>query len=212
MTSEQIFGLAGALLIAAVVAPLAKIFWDLLFQKQSRLRGVLTINAYRTPTQMRQLLKPEGTKGWVSPYLELREWAGICSFAEMSLTNASNKRINNISLMISMMGGGFYQVEDGNTEAIQNGRKIEAGDLQPGHTVKIRLWSKWDWSASYMSSIKRDFVVSADELDKVRFKYPAPEYLGRSFALLPRWIIYISAILVWLSIMIALSGISIRFK
>jgi hypothetical protein len=209
VTSDQMFALGGTLLAAAIVAPLAKIFWDWLFQKRSKLSGILELHRFQPSTRLVEFLKPVGRD--YDLHSEMLEWQRIRSFAEMTLTNTSKKKISGISVVVEMIGTGFFQVADGKTETLTR-KKIEAGDLQPGHSVVIRFWSYWDWSADYLSSIKRTFIVSADELHGNQFKYPAPKYLARSFALFPRWIIYVSGALVWFALIIIVNGINIKLN
>jgi hypothetical protein len=106
VTRDQMFALGGTLLVAAIVAPLAKIFWDWLFEKRSKLSGTLEFHRFQPSTRLAEFLTPVGSDYDV--HMEMLQWRGIQSFAEMTLTNMSKKKIKGISIIVQMLGGVFF--------------------------------------------------------------------------------------------------------
>jgi hypothetical protein len=214
VTREQILWLAVTLLVAAIVAPLAKIFWDFIFQKKSNLIAILQIHSFRPSQRLKELLTPgSGPASWQGPNREKREWQNIQCFSAMTFKNRSRKRINGITVMlVDTFDNVFYQVDQAETGKIEKEEKINVGDLQPNHSITILFWSQHDWSAHpYLKGLKKKFVVSADELDKVTIKMPMPGYLSNSNWLVPSWIVNVSLFLVWFALMLAGSAIQIKF-
>jgi hypothetical protein len=73
----------------------------------------------------------------------------------------------------------FYQMDE--TEdliKVTKGQPIAVGDIQPGHSRVMHLWSRADRADFHFDKAKKWLHVSADELDVVRFRFPMPTYLS----------------------------------
>jgi hypothetical protein len=69
------------------------------------------------------------------------------------------------------------QIDDGSELFGPTEKKIVLGDLQPGKTTTLHIWTPFayvDWDRSRLPIL---FDVAADEFDKFTLKFPFPGYL-----------------------------------
>jgi hypothetical protein len=97
---------------------------------------------------------------------------------KLTLHNPSKKKLNAVTVILTeYVREALYQIEDepelhGPTE-----KKINLGDLQPGKSRKVHIWTPFafvDWHRTRLPIL---FEVTADELDKFTLQFPFPGYL-----------------------------------
>ena len=172
-------------IIVVILAPLAATIIGLMvkhwyFDAQRRL--IVTVLIWRSK-QSRFLLKvlEEQVQGGLS--IQNDRWmpafgmARAASYIEIEVKNASKKRIDGITIVPSEMGRDVrFQIEDGEElNATEDGKKIELGNLQPQHCVKLHMWSGYDVGVR-ITDLKKLLRVSADEIDRVSLRFPLPPY------------------------------------
>lgn len=121
------------------------------------------------------------------------------SYIEIEIKNTSKKRIDGITLVLSETGNDIcYQVEeDDNLLSVEQGQKIELGNLQPDHCLNLHVWCGYDVGRRG-TELKKILRVSADEIDRVQFRYPLPDYQKYRYVMRMLNIIWIISLIVGL--------------
>jgi hypothetical protein len=177
--SDTLWAAVIAAVAAVFLAPLAKwLIWDRVY------RLVVDVEIYKTKTEpfVEQFLKAEAAK--LRPDYETADRLEKNSFYEnyirLTIQNTSRKKIAGISLLMSNPPPwGWAQVDEGTPIKVTEA-KIPIGELQPHHKSLVQIWSSEPLRGSWME-LKERFRISADELDRVRIRYPMPEYLKQIY-------------------------------
>jgi hypothetical protein len=192
-----IWGALITLVGTAILAPLVSRLLAFYFEHRARLRVEVRLAAWRQP----EFLKEEINK-WLSQELAAEmDWTlrasrlrpftvmeSIDSFARMTFFNSSKRRIDGITLMVEDSRG-VYQIGDSKeTRTFERSTKIEIGSLQPRHRIKVTLWLASNVAESLYVDLNKLFLVSADELHGVYFKFIVAEHVRQKYSLIPRWV------------------------
>lgn len=196
-----------------MAVPLVNRLWQWVFEKRARLTATIFLNEFMTTTKLVGVLDAAArlkVQESTEEYGRLKELEKTRTYEKIVLKNASRKRLNNVS--ISQPMGGFYQLGDGETQSYEGGEKINLGDLQPRHDVTVHFWQRSANFVNYISRLKSDIKISADELDRVSFKFPQIEYMQHSYVLIPNWVVYICGTLVFIAWMLFASTLKQPIK
>jgi hypothetical protein len=161
-----------ALFGAAIIVPLVKKFY---FDPRSRLR-VVTVWRTRTCEVLKQAVREmRNLPNWD----ELADIVNGKGYTMLTITNTSKKKISGVSVFVSDVGFDvFCQIDDdGELIKVKRGKPNVVGDIQPGHSRVMHVWSLMDMTDSNFASIKNLLQVSADERDSVSVRFPMPSYI-----------------------------------
>ena len=175
------------LLGSVILAPLVGRLMSWIFERRAQLRMTVEFNDFEEAKFIKKFFD---SVEWDNPRKkELKKWEYVQTLAILTFHNPSKKRLNRVSVIVTkFLREGFVQVDDGETEPANQGKLITVGDLQPGHSATLKLWSNYTWT-DFSPMVLRDlFKVSADELDRVFISYPAPKYVVERYSLVPKWI------------------------
>ncbi len=197
---------------SVILAPLANRLLTRIFEHRASLRVVMRLSEYRQPEflsaeierQLEEEIRSSEKFDPDNPKRALRRMASMETLAELKFTNGSKRKIDGITVMIDY-GSGFHQLENNKEmKAFERDTKIEVGDLQPRHDTTLYIWLNRRVAGEAWVDARKLFLVSANEIDKVHFRYPAPAYLARMFTLIPRWVSRTWWVSVWAIVVIGL--------
>jgi hypothetical protein len=207
----------------AILAPLLKLLiWD----RVHRLLVDVEIHEMKTDPSIEQFLKAEANR-LRSPGIdeiaerlqsqgnrEIREkleadrktadtfdkYSYCKCYIRLTIQNTSRKKVAGISLLMSNPPSlwGWAQVDEGPPIKV-TAAKIPIGDLQPHHKSVVQIWSSEQLGGW---TLKKTFRISADEIDRVRMRFPMPGYLKvvyqKRFLLMVAyvWIVFILILII----------------
>jgi hypothetical protein len=182
-------------LAASVLAPLLALalkHWY--FDAQKRLRVTVRVWRSKQSSAVQGVLKAEFERLWEVTNDENRKrretidvLQNTDSYVEIDIHNKSRKRIEAISAVLADVGFGIaYQIDEGQTVKTKKNQRIEIGNLQPGHGIKVHLWCYTDYSHVGFD-INKTLTISADEVDRITYRSPAPGYLAHRYHMRAIW-------------------------
>jgi hypothetical protein len=166
-------------------------------ERRARLTASITIHGAKQSSAISNILAERRAKlDMLERVREHNLWAleKPKSYIRLEIQNTGKKRIEHITVTTAdALDRDFYQVEEGETKFIENeaeaDRRIAIGDLQPHQKSVVHFWSGGDLTdRSYRYGIKNWFLISADEIDRVYFRYPVPRLVTDRFSLIPKWL------------------------
>jgi hypothetical protein len=175
MTPNHIYLAIIAALITVIVGPaIKKYFFD------PRMRVFAEVRAWRAKTKnlvakkIAEAVRPSDTEEWRILNIALED----SSYVELKLTNGSTRKLTSVSVIPRGFFTGTYQIENSDhLLKIERDVVIQIGDIIPKHERTIHFWLMTNVTDYPYTSLKKAFEVSADEIDSVRIKLPAPGYL-----------------------------------
>jgi hypothetical protein len=176
--SDPILAALITLFGAAFLAPLVNRVIVVMSEKRAQLRVNFSVQDFEIPNNLRALVEKhvhqlEKDNRAIEP---LKWFNYVETVWLLEITNTSKKKINGVTITANV-GTGFYEAEnEADLRQFENKKLITIGDIQPGHSKTLRIWSNINQSSFYYSELKDSFhVVSADELDRIIYKYPIPD-------------------------------------
>jgi hypothetical protein len=122
-------------------------------------------------------------------------------YMKLTLHNPSKKKLNAVTVILTEhLREALYQIED---EPELHGpieKKINLGDLQPGKSRTVHIWTSFafvDWHRTRLPIL---FEVSADEFDKLTLKFPFPGYLKSLLLWRLSWYVALVSIIITVAI------------
>ena len=190
MNNAVIYAAILTALATAVLAPIANRLLARLAESRARLRADVIIQEYNQPQCIMKVIQEKADAlEWTDPERDkMRGLARLSGNLQLKLTNTSKRRINNITVL-SNLPLSWYQLE-GSEELhpLKENQKVDIGDLQPHHAYTLNCWSAVDLTVAHISRLKTGFMISADEIDRVYYRFPAPTYLAKMFTISPGWV------------------------
>jgi len=99
-------------------------------------------------------------------------------YMKLTLHNPSKKKLNAVTVVLTeYLREPLYQIEDESELHGPTERKINLGDLQPGKSRTVHIWTPFAFVDWYRTRLPILFEVTADEFDKFTLKFPFPGYL-----------------------------------
>ncbi len=165
----------GVLSAALVVPAFKKWYFDI----EHKLVVKARYWKYETSKLVKNVLKEESQRAYrdkrdASPYYFMPD---VASYLEFEIQNPSRKLIENVSLRYNDILPIWYQLEESeNLKECKKDEKILIGDIQPGHTYRLHIWSRGIQTEA-SPEIGETFHVSANKIDKVAYVFPIPKYI-----------------------------------
>jgi hypothetical protein len=161
-------------IVVAILAPLLKsLIWD----RTYRLTVDLESHDTKTDPVTQQFLDKEIKKLEFGSDEKEQMWGQsyVKTYIRLTIQNTSRKKIGGISLLMADIPAfwGWAQIDEGPPVKLTKD-KISIGELQPHHKSVVQIWSS-DRIGGW--NLKKRFRISADEIDRVRMRFPMPEYL-----------------------------------
>jgi hypothetical protein len=99
-------------------------------------------------------------------------------YMKLTLHNPSKKKLNAVTVVLTeYLREALYQIEDESELHGPTERKINLGDLQPGKSRTVHIWTPFAFVHWHRTRLPILFEVTADELDKFTLQFPFPGYL-----------------------------------
>ena len=180
-TLWTVLGVIGTALIGAVVARLVA----LIFEWRSRLIVRVTANQ---SFQMRSLFEEVGQLGEAAS-LETRKLLTVYgkyhqifsseNYLRMVVRNNSNKKLSGLTFCSHSPAAGWLQINDGELIEIKSDVPFSLGELQPRREITLHLLAGSLFFGHTIKDLKQTLTFSADELGRVAYKFPLPDYQRR---------------------------------
>jgi hypothetical protein len=193
MSPQVILGVIGLVVVAIASPWIRKRFFD----AAHKLRVTIEVSPCLERGVLVTLLKEERKKAAKEAALnkevavdEVFYLDRVRSYITVTIRNTGNKKVDGVVLRIVSVFGAFdkgqYQLDDDNaTQKVQKDGIIQIGDLRPQDQRLLHFWSE-DRPLMGVSDLKKRFVVSADQLDLLSYRFPLPSYI------LNRWEVYVA--------------------
>jgi len=180
-TVWTILGIIGTTILTAVVGKLVSVA----FERSANLIVTVAVNqAFKSP-----LLASE-VREWRKKSMSREEWNnepfGIFDkyndyfksevYVRLEVKNNSNKKLTGFSFSVHSISSGLMQIGESELIELTKNVPVTLGDLQPKRELVIHVLANSIWAHS-IAQIKEAFVFSADELGRVKYKFPMPFYL-----------------------------------
>lgn len=169
-------------MITAVVGKLV----SLAFERSASLIVTVTVNqSFKAPLLEKEVRewrknsmpREEWLKESGSAFDKYNDYFKSDNYIRLEVKNNSSKKLTGFTFCIHSASSGVMQIGDGELIAIQGDIPVPLGDLQPRRemTIHVLVGSFWCYTTT---AIGRALVFSADELGRVRYKFPFPFHLG----------------------------------
>lgn len=184
-TAWTILGTIGGAILAAVVGKLVTSAFEL----SAQLIATVTINqSFRSPLLANEVRewrtnsvpledRPNDPIGTFDKY---NDYFQSDTYIRLELKNNSKKTIKALTFCAHCIGAGVMQIGDGELVALAANVPAALGDLQPKRAVLVHVLAS-SFSAETVREIKVGLVFSADELGRVKYKFPLPYYFKDRF-------------------------------
>ncbi len=174
LSQPQIVAAIIALIGAAIVVPLVKKYY---FDVQHRLRVDVRAYSAKTSNAVKAIMTTFSTANIFGD--PLASCISANGYTRVTITNTSRKKISGISVIIAdFFFDAVCQLDDEDTlTSFKKGTVIGIGDIQPKHSRTLHMWSAQDRSDSHFVAFKAFLTISANELDAIHLRYPAPRYI-----------------------------------
>ena len=188
MSDTLIVGIM-SVIATVILAPIVVKLLNMLSEKRSQLFVVLTWNAAGKSKTLEEratnlitnnpaFREVRDDSKWDEVRL-FRAFFSSRSYLNFKVVNNSRKKLAHLTMYDNDYSD-LYQIDEGDVREVTKGQPIVLGDLQPGREVELHLWSSTKvpiWNPD----TKKRFKFSADELDRIKFKEPMPEFLKQRY-------------------------------
>ena len=157
------------LISAAIVVPAVKHFiWDVAKVLKVTVRLYPILESKWMETVIAEMSRIEKTHDLQVTLLRAR------SALDVEIRNESKKRIDNITLKTPEGEPLIFQLDGGEMRRV-SAEPIPLGNLQPHHAINFRIWFRFE--ADTLALVRDAALrISADEIDRVRMRWPFPRY------------------------------------
>ena len=106
----------------------------------------------------------------------------VQTYSEIEVENISKKKIENVWLSGEGVSGTWYQINnDPQMKKCETDGKVALGDIHPRHVCNVHIWNTTSQYKLHPEP-KKEFRLSANEIDSVRYRLPLPGYLRWRYA------------------------------
>jgi len=188
-----IFGLVSAIIGAVLTAFLQPVF-ETFFRRKALLKILLDVNSYATPEFIKKAIVENLFSSKELPLVNdeiFKRLTNSDSFVSITIHNDSKKSINGISIRTPTEG--IFQRIVGKNADCQKGERFLIGSLQGGEDAKVLFWAFPNLTHINEKYILQNIIISADEYDKVSYRFQKKEYISTKYFMLRKswfWVAY----------------------
>lgn len=188
--SDTLIAALIALVGAVILVPVATRIIGRRFEKQFSLEVSIVVDRFKVPPPIEGIIKEEvKRRDWKDPSIKIFEETRIFQcWGQITIKNVSKKKVGNVSIIPSSYTHLHYIVDNNSELSKCDGRPIVAGDIQPDHERVVTFWSGYNFGVSWPVDLEKAFKISADEIDRVKYVFPIPDYLKPRFTFFPPWV------------------------
>jgi hypothetical protein len=167
---------------AVIIAPAIR-YW--FFTSRRRLRVTIRHWKMGSGELMKKLFEEEADRRRNAS--DELKWAFLSfqrvqAYSEVEVENISKKKIENVWLSGDGVSDTWYQINNSpEMKNCEKDGKIALGDIHPRHVCKVHLWNTMSQYKLHPEP-KKEFRLSANEIDSVRYRLPLPGYLRWRYA------------------------------
>jgi hypothetical protein len=174
-------GAVGTALIGAFMTKLV----NYIFERSANLIVTVEINqSFRSPLlaeeiwdlRLKSLPREEMFKaGAAFSAAKYNDYFKASQYIRLNLKNNSKKKLVGLSFCAHSVSVTMMQIGEGELVAVSSDVPVPLGDLQPKRDMSIHLLVSYP-SGHGIKFIKQSLVFSADELGRVKYKFPLPPH------------------------------------
>jgi len=207
--SDTLIAAILSVVAVAILAPTANHFITKYRERRS-IRATLQVHEAPLPALLRKYFQDlrypslaQASSGSPFNTRQLDAFHFLKGYMRLTLHNPSKKKLNAVTVILTEhLREALYQIEDEPELHGPNETKINLGDLQPGKSRTVHIWTSFAYVDWHRTRLPILFEVTADEFDKFTLRFPFPGYLKSILHLRLGWSIaltaWVLAILIWL--------------
>jgi hypothetical protein len=199
-TVWTILGIIGTTILTAVVGKMVSVA----FERSSDLIVTVTVNkSFKSPLLVGEV------REWRKKSMPLDEWLNQSPgafdkyddyfksdiYIRLKVKNNSSRKLSAFTFSAHSITSSLMQIGEGELVRITEEVPVIVGDLQPKREMMIHVLGSSFWAHSD-DEIKKALVFSADELGRVKYKFPMPFYIKRRLGNWVAWGLTIALVLV----------------
>jgi hypothetical protein len=186
-------GVIGTTILTAIIGKLV----SLAFERTANLIVTVSVNqSFKSPilaNEVREWRKNSvPQEDWLRTkfglYDKYDDYFKADKYVRLEVKNNSNKKLQNFTFCAHSVSGAIYQIGDGEIMELAADVPVPLGDLQPKREVTLHILTSSFWAYS-VDQIRAALVFSADELGRVKYKFPLPFLFTLRFRYWGGWVI-----------------------
>lgn len=180
-----VLGLIGTTILTAVVGKLV----NLAFERSANLIVTVTINqSFKAPLLSKEVYNwrrnsmpsDEWLKEPMGAFDKYSDYFRSDVYIRLEVKNNSKKKLTGLTFCVHTVSSGVMQIGEGELIPIKGDIPVVLGELQPRREMLIHILVGSFWSYT-TKDIGNALVFSADELGRVKYKFPLPLHLSIRF-------------------------------